>query len=134
MLSLLFPISVTAIESIDMEPINENIIESISSEEAKAMDDNEPEAQLTEVPNTNITSPYKQPYSKKSMLKKLIIAMLCVIGSSVFLYISLSVYNKLKDTFIQQEPIPPEGEKALDTPSDISEAVKSFVERTNWNR
>ena len=58
--------------------------------------------------------------------------MLCVAGCSVFLYGTLSIYNKIRDGVLSQTQVPPEGEKPLDTPNDLTEAVKTFIEKTKW--
>ena len=70
--------------------------------------------------------------SKKKLAKKFIIAMLCVAGASVFLYGTLSVYNKIRDSFVSSAPELPEGEKPLDAPNDLTEAVKTFIDKTRW--
>ena len=75
---------------------------------------------------------FKTPYSKKKLAKKFIIAMLCVAGCSIFLYGTLTVYNKIRDGILSSEQTPPEGEKPLDTPSDLTEAIKTFMDKTMW--
>lgn len=85
------------------------------------------------VPTTQITDTrFKKPVSKKKLAKKFIIAMLCVAGTSIFLYGTLSVYNKLRDSISGQDVTLKEGEKPLDSPTDLTEAVKTFVDKTRW--
>ena len=75
----------------------------------------------------------KTPSNKKALIKKFIIAMLCVAGCSLFLYISLSLYNKIRDGFIVEDEMSADGEEPLEAPQDITKAVKTFVEKTHWN-
>lgn len=75
---------------------------------------------------------FKQPVAKKQLLKKFLIAMLCVAGCSVFLYGLLSLYNRIRNSIYIEPTNPSEGEKPLDTPQDLTEAVKSFVEKNRW--
>lgn len=75
---------------------------------------------------------YKQPMSKKKLAKKFIIAMLCVVGTSIFLYGTLSIYNKIRDGIALNGTGTQEDEKLLDAPSDLTEAVKTFIDKTRW--
>lgn len=75
---------------------------------------------------------YKQPMSKKKLAKKFIIAMLCVVGTSIFLYGTLSIYNKIRDSIALNGADQSEDEKPLDAPSDLTEAVKTFIDKTRW--
>ena len=59
--------------------------------------------------------------------------MLCVAGTSVFLYGTLSIYNKFRDGFAANDSVQPEGEQPLESPADLTEAVKTFVEKTHWD-
>ena len=79
----------------------------------------------------NVVSPYKQPISKKKLIKKFLAAMFGVVVSSLILYLGLSIYNKARDNF--SGPVKtPEGETPLETPSDLQDAVKSFLDKTEW--
>ena len=104
----------------------------VVAEEINELSQNTEDISTTPVPET-IPSPYKEPVSKKKLAKKFIIAMLCVVGTSIFLYAALSLYNKVRDVVTTPDPIPPEGEKPLDSPTDLTEAVKTFVEKTHWD-
>ena len=112
---------------------NENIVETVQPEAASDQDTNITENELAPIREDSFSSQYKQPTSKKKLAKKFIIAMLCVAGASVFIYITLNIYNKIRDGLTADTTIPPEGEKPLDAPSDITEAVKTFIEKTKWN-
>lgn len=83
-----------------------------------------------ETPQTLVK--YKEPAGKNKLIKKFLIAMICVAGASVLLYGILSLYNKIRDNILPQPPTPPEGEKPLDIPSDLYEAVKTFIDKTRW--
>ena len=75
---------------------------------------------------------YKKPMGKKKLAKKFIIAMLCVVGTSIFLYGTLSIYNKIRDSIALNSEDRSENEEPLDTPSDLTEAVKTFINKTRW--
>jgi hypothetical protein len=109
----------------------EEIAPDINNVETKSL--SEEQEALTPVPQQETSSTYKQPFSKKKLAKKFIIAMLCVAGTSVFLYITLSAYNKIRDGFVTTTTNSVEGEKLLDTPQDLTEAVKTFIDKTHWN-
>jgi hypothetical protein len=82
---------------------------------------------------TSSESRFKVPSGRKQLAVKFIIAMLCVAGCSLFLYLSLSVYNRLRDGFFADNAELPEGEEQLDAPQDLTEAVKTFVDKTHWH-
>ncbi len=78
-------------------------------------------------------TPYKQPTSKKKIMKKFLLAMLGVAGSSILLFAILSIYNRV---VYGKESVHSElkhGESQLETPETISEAVRSFVDKTKWD-
>ena len=54
-----------------------------------------------------------------------------VLISSILLYSGLSAYNRLRDGIVKPVKTP-EGETSLKTPEDMEEAVKTFLEKTNW--
>ncbi len=80
---------------------------------------------------------FKQPVSKKKIAKKFILAMLGVAISSAVLFILLSLYNKVRQTLIdgsgavqnQTESIE---ETSLQTPDNLTQAVKTFLDKTKW--
>lgn len=119
------------------EGVNDGVntvnVEPVATEELQKADTPELKEELKPVP-VALPSKYKEPMGKKKLAKKFIIAMLCVAGTSIFLYGALSLYNKFRDGFfISQPPIPPEGERPLDTPKDLTEAVKTFIDKTHWD-
>lgn len=77
------------------------------------------------------SSPYKQPVSKKKIVKKFLAAMFGVIVSSLTIYIGLSLYNKVREGFAN-EVHTPEGETPLNTPEKMEDAVKTFLDKTKW--
>lgn len=126
-------------------PVNQNI--PISADETLVSDDNtyENKNEVTEtVPNdvaNNVESqqniqlpaiPHKQPISKRKLVKKFLIAMLAVAGSSIFLYFGLTVYNQIRDGIVQPEFKITDKETSLKTPETLEEAVKTFLEKTKW--
>ena len=73
---------------------------------------------------------YKQPVSKRKIAKKFLLAMGGVAASSVVIFLLLSVYNKVRQGFVQAKT--DEIENSLETPTDIDEAVRAFLNKTNW--
>ena len=117
-----------------VEPNQENVLETISPEEAQELKSEAPfDIESLPAPTQTMTGSFKEPISKKKLAKKFIIAMLCVVGTSVFLYGALGIYNKLRDGFMSRTTSLPQGQQPLETPSDITDAVKTFVEKTRWD-
>lgn len=76
--------------------------------------------------------PYKQPISKRKLIKKFLLAMFAVGISSIFLYTTLSVYGKFKSINIKQVKTP-ENTTPLVTPDDFKSAAKTFLDKTDWD-
>ena len=87
---------------------------------------------IAPLPNA-LHSIYKEPISKKKLAKKFIIAMLCVAGTSIFLYTALSIYNKIRDGVLTSQQSSAEGDSSLTSSTDLTEAIKTFVDKTRWN-
>ena len=105
------------------EEVTEINSEDLSSEEAS----------MTEAFSENQDIPYKQPISKKKLVKKFLLAMLAVGASSLILYFGLSVYNRIREGLPVQIKTS-KGDSTLSAPDDFSDAVKTFLEKTNWNK
>ena len=72
--------------------------------------------------------PYKQPVSKRK------VAMGGVGISSILLFVTLSLYNKVRSSIIEAaKEIPPKGETSLVTPESLTDAIKTFLEKTKWD-
>jgi len=84
-------------------------------------------------PQEDLPIKYKEPSDYKKTLKSFIIAMLCVAGTSIFLYGTLSLYNKFRNRIYNDLNLFQESDSPLETPQDISEAVRSFIDKTRWN-
>ena len=117
---------------------NEQVLETVVPDESANRQNNEAIEESIpffnqERPLAQTQIPYKQPVSKRSIAKKFLIAMFAVIASSFLIFMGLSLYNRLRDGFIMQQETPPEGNRPLDTPNDLSDAVKTFLDKTNWN-
>ena len=76
--------------------------------------------------------PYKQPSSRKKILKMFLMAMLGVAGSAILLSAILSIYNRVVYGKESTRSELKRGESQLETPETINEAVKSFVDKTTW--
>ena len=77
-------------------------------------------------------SPYKKPFSKRRLAKKFLAAMGAVGASSLALFLGLSIYNKLREGGIVQKDKQADV-SSLVTPENLSEAVKSFLDKTDWS-
>ncbi len=113
LMMLTMPVSVQALE--DVENLPDNAVEEQVQEELPAP----------------ITTPYKQPVSKRKVAKKFLLAMGGVAASSLLIYVTLSIYNRLREGFPAQ-PKFLENETPLETPNDMQSAVRTFLSKTNW--
>ncbi len=90
-------------------------------------------AQSEVVSEEKNATPYKQPTSKKKIMKKFLLAMLGVAGSSILLFAILSIYNRVVYGKETARPELMRGESQLETPETVSDAVRSFVDKTKWD-
>ena len=133
MCSLSLPVLAIEGQEAEIAPdVNTDKLEVLTTEEINELNQNSENIKSATVPKT-LPSGLKEPISKKKLAKKFIIAMLCVAGTSVFLYGTLSIYNKFRDGFAANDSVQPEGEQPLESPADLTEAVKTFVEKTHWD-
>ena len=130
MCSLSLPVLAIEEQEVETALFDTNNQEAITTEEVNRLNQNTEDINTVSVPET-FPSPYKEPVSKKKLVKKFLIAMLCVAGCSIFLYGTLSVYNKIRDGLLSTS-VPPDSEKPLDAPNDLTEAVKTFIDKTKW--
>ncbi len=75
---------------------------------------------------------FKQPVSKRKIAKKFLAAMAGVLISSFLIFFILTVYNKIRESILNQVKTP-EGKTSLETPDDLEGAVKTFLDKTEWN-
>ena len=132
MCSLSLPVMAGDVEEVIVESPNSTEVEVVAEDQNNGLIETIQQQNETSA-SEELPSKFKEPVGKKTLVKKFIIAMLCVVGTSIFLYSSLSIYNKLRGILSLQANLPPEGETPLTPPSDLSEAVKTFVDKTNWN-
>lgn len=96
-----------------------------------------PKEQYTDlaVPQTLDMANYslKQPVSKRKIVKKFLLAMGGVAASSFLIFFGLTLYNKIRESFTNQVKTP-EGEISLETPEDLETAVKTFLDKTKWDK
>ncbi len=78
------------------------------------------------------TIPYKQPVSKRKMAKKFLIGMGSVAVSSILLFVILTIYNKIRAAVLAPKPDQQSGETSLVTPENLTEAVKTFLDKTKY--
>ena len=108
-------------------------------EEAADVDESSVEETSSEI-NEQIqepTIPYKQPVSKKKIIKKFLLAMAGVVGSAFSIFAFLSLYNYIRHGVVQakksSEPLHSEGESSLETPDNTVDAVRAFLDKTSWD-
>lgn len=115
MLSL--PVSVWAADDVAEEPMTSPVVNRID-EDIEFEKDNQVD--------------YKVPIEKKKIIKKFLVAMGAVVGSSLLIYFGLTAYNRLRENLLGQSNIQ-SGENSLDTPDNIEDAVRTFLDKTNWS-
>ena len=90
---------------------------------------------VSELADTNVDMselPHKKPISKRKIAKKFIYAMCGVGVSSIFLFIVLTLYNKIRENLnITQEEF--FEESTLKSPSNETDAIKIFLDKTKWD-
>ena len=74
---------------------------------------------------------YNQPISKRKIAKKFLLAMSGVAISSLTIYFMLTIYNRIRDNYLNQVKTL-DNETTLETPNNINSAVKIFLDKTNW--
>ena len=106
-----------------------NITEEIVQEEEQ---DVLPDA-IEEIPETVLNQDsFKQPTSKRKIAKKFLFAMFSVVVSSLVIFAGLSIYNKLREN--NSVPLNNKNDEpsSLETPDNLNDAIKSFLDRTHW--
>lgn len=88
---------------------------------------------IQEPEQKEINNALRKPTSKRKIAKKFLLAMLGVIISSTLIFALLSIYNKLRENFKVEIKNPKEEPSSLETPDNLNDAVKSFLDRTNWD-
>ena len=78
------------------------------------------------------TIPYKQPVSKRKMAKKFLMAMGGVAVSSILLFVFLTIYNKIRASILAPKQDQQSGETSLVTPENLTDAVKTFLDKTKY--
>lgn len=115
-----------------LTPINSPISSTVNS--TNSIENTEYSNNINEELPVLDTIPHKQPTSKKKIAKEFILAMAGVGISSILLFLILTIYNKVRENLLQaQKEIPPQNETSLVTPDNLNDAVKTFLEKTNWN-
>lgn len=75
---------------------------------------------------------YKNPIDKKKIAKKFLMAMGAVAGSSFLIYFGLTAYNRVRENLLGSHSA--DGvETSLETPENLEDAVKTFLDKTNWS-
>jgi len=124
---LLLPAAVWAVDNVPEQIDETTVIEEVQPQ----MLDEDAQAEEDKVIVKETQTPYKQPFGKKDLIKKFLLAMFAVVISSFVLYIGLTLYNRVRDGF--EAPVKtPDGETTLQTPDDIEGAVRTFLEKTKW--
>ena len=124
-LVLSLPISVWAVD-IATSPEPNSILETVES-----VVRNDEKGVLEESPTQIEESQFKQPISKRKLAKKFLVGMGAVLASSLLLFFGLTIYNRIRESFMNKVKTP-EGEVSLQTPDDLKNAVKTFLDKTKW--
>lgn len=117
-LALSLPISVWAVGNAGEDLIEPNTTQSVLEEEV-------------EVVAAESTNQYKQPISKKKIAKKFLAAMGGVAASSFIIFFLLTLYNRVREEYLGETKII-DDEASLKSPDNMTEAVKTFLEKTKW--
>ena len=116
---LSLPVSVWAVDDATVSPEEPipvvNTIDEESVEQEKIIEENK----------------YKQPISKRKIAKKFLAAMGGVAVSSFAIFFLLTIYNKIRDGYLNK-PRTFDDEIVLETPEDLNDAIKTFLDKTNW--
>lgn len=134
-LTLAMPIAVNA------EIFSEPLVNPALEETLSPLPSDTLEETIEELPpelNDPNSYAFKQPVSKKKIVKKFLLAMLGVTISSVVLFVLLSLYNKVRQTLIDgasavQKFSVDNEETSLQTPESLAQAIKIFLDKTKWN-
>ena len=73
-----------------------------------------------------------QPNNTKKIVKKFLAAMGGVAISSFTIFAMLSVYNKIRDRHLKTVNNI-SNESSLETPDNFDNAIKTFLDKTNWS-
>lgn len=126
---LLLPISVQAVaDNIPADTESQAVEDIVQTQQLDEDIQQEPQENVLQ----STDAPFKQPLSKRKLIKKFLLAMFAVVISSAALYAGLSLYNNIRGNF-RPKTKTSEGEITLETPNDIESAVKTFLEKTKWN-
>ena len=128
--SLILPVYAELDEDI-IENKNTGSFEEVTLNEQSGIEQDSDLINQESAPKTLISNQYKNPTSKKVIIKKFLFAMFGVLLSSFLIFAGLSVYNKIRKGILEQI-MPADSDSSLSIPGDINEAVKGFVERTKW--
>lgn len=119
MLSL--PISVSAVDNTLEESEASQML--VTEQVVNTLDD--------EIISTVEETEFKQPISKRKLAKKFLSAMGGVALSSFLLFFLLTLYNRVREkTFGRVKTL--EGETSLETPNDLTSALRTFLDKTKW--
>lgn len=130
--TFVFSTAVFAVEE-ELVPVGEPVaVETVSEDTIFNQSADDDIKEITEVDVQEPALPHKKPISKRELLKKFLIAMVLVGGFSLILYFGLFSYNKIREIDKKQISTP-EKDTPLVTPNDFDSAVKTFLERTEWD-
>lgn len=121
--SLFPPYSVALAEGVEQTEENTENVEWEERERSHQIQQEKQEAS---------TIPYKQPVSKRKMAKKFLIGMGSVAVSSILLFLILTVYNKIRESILAPKQDQQSGETSLVTPENLTDAVKTFLDKTKY--
>ena len=137
---LVLPLSVSAVDE-SLIPIEEPVYVEQTAETAEDFHNQEiediqnispeVEAQTPEVKKEDTQLPYKQPISKKKLIKQFFKAMLLLGIFAFIIFYGLTFYKKFKESDTVQIKTP-DGKTPLTEPDDLESAVNIFLDKTKW--
>ena len=138
---LSLPVSVQAVDnSLSHTASSVNIVSDIDQDEnttvLNTIDEEHVEVAKEASSDTDINTgveniPYKKPVSKKKIAFKFLAAMGGVAISSFMIFVLLSLYNRIRDSY-KTSVKTVDGETSLETPDDLDSAIKTFMDKTDW--
>lgn len=122
------PLDMPVQEEVVTPPVETEAVQPVQTEQVP------PAQTLSEEPAEPENFAFKQPVSKRKIAKKFLLAMAGVGISSLILFLMLTLYNKLRENFTGNRIQPAqEDETPLETPGNLTDAVKTFLDKTKWD-
>ena len=140
LIMLALPLSVRAVDE-SLIPIEEPVYveqtaettEDFHNQEIEDIQNVSPDVEnkAPEVKKEETPLPYKQPISKKKLIKQFFKAMFLLGVFAFAIYYGLAFYKRFKEPDMVQIKTP-DGKTPLSEPEDLESAVDIFLDKTKW--